>query len=78
MGRIGRPQNTAVGSRGNDSTSKLERQDTSTLRRTNGVEDVSMEQYGGRVHESDDMDSEDDEDGDDGDKKIEFTEKRGQ
>ena len=64
MGRIVRPQNPAVGSRGNDSTSKLERQGTSTLRRTNGFEDVSMEQYGGRVHESDDMESEDDEDGD--------------
>ena len=43
---------------------KLERQARGSLRRVNGDEDVTMEQYGGRVHESDDMDSEDDEDGD--------------
>ena len=62
MSRIWRPQNSAVGPRGNDSTSKLQRQARGSLRRVNGV---NMEQYGGRVHESADMDSEDDEeDGD--------------
>ena len=48
---------------GNEPTPKLDRQCRSTLRRVNGVEDVSMRQYGGSVLESSDGDDDSDDDG---------------